>query len=275
MRCCSRWREDTRTKAKERTETGVRDKSNSTHFGDEPRWYCAQPSENPHDQAKPIPLERGLTQQWIRARPNAVSAINDRIVEAIATTGLYVGESVINAALVSALRGRLRAVHAQHGLRPAQIGRSTKLTSVTQWRGDSIAWFDQDALDPVEARTMELINSLRAALNEALYIGAVDTECHFARYPRGAFYKTHFDRFGDHDLRVVSLIFYLNSNWKEDHGGELLIYDQAGNLIERVLPQCGTMVAFLSEQFPHEVLPATRPRLSLSGWMRRRPLAGQ
>ncbi|MEO7198631.1 MAG: 2OG-Fe(II) oxygenase [Dokdonella sp.] len=204
-----------------------------------------------------------------------MNPLDDRIVECIATTGYYVGESVIDAALLSALRGRLRTLHVRHGLRPAQIGRAAKLSSVTQWRGDSIAWIDQDALDPVEARAMALINSLRGALNEALYIGAVDTECHFARYPRGAFYKTHFDRFGDHDVRVVSLIFYLNSNWKEEHGGELLIYDQAGNLIERVLPRCGTMVAFLSEQFPHEVLPATRPRLSLSGWMRRRPLSGQ
>ena len=219
----------------------------------------------------PAPIPR----QWIRARPTALNPLNDRIVEAIATTGYYVGESVIDAALVTALRERLLGLHARHGLCPAQVGRAAKLSSITEWRGDSIAWIDQDALDPVEARAMDVINALRAALNEALYIGAVDTECHFARYPRGAFYKTHFDRFGDHDLRVVSLIFYLNSHWQEDQGGELLIYDQAGNLIERVVPRCGTMVAFLSAQFPHEVLPATRPRLSLSGWMRRRALAGQ
>ena len=204
-----------------------------------------------------------------------VSLLNDRIVEAIATTGFYVGESVIDAALVISLRRRLRILHARHGLRAAQVGRAAKLTSTTEWRGDSIAWFDQDELDPTEARAMELINSLRGALNKTLYIGAMDTECHYARYPRGAFYKTHLDRFGDHDLRVVSLVFYLNSHWQDHQGGELLIHHQTGNLIERVLPRCGTMVAFLSAQFPHEVLPATRPRLALSGWMRRRALAGQ
>ena len=122
---------------------------------------------------------------------------------------------------------------------------------------------------------MALINSLREALNQALYIGAIDTECHYARYPIGAGYKTHLDRFGDHDLRVVSLIFYLNAHWRERDGGELLIYDPGGNVIKRVLPRSGTMVAFLSAQFPHEVRPATRPRLSLSGWMRRRALVGQ
>ena len=204
-----------------------------------------------------------------------MSLLNDRIVEAIASTGCYVGESVMDAALVTALRGRLRELQAQQILRAAQIGRARTLTSAPQLRGDSIAWLDQDALCPAEARAMESINSLREALNEALYIGAMDTECHYACYPPGAFYKTHLDRFGDHDLRVVSLVFYLNEDWQDHEGGELLIYHPTGNSVERVLPRCGTMVAFLSAKFPHEVLPASKPRLSLSGWMRRRALAGQ
>lgn len=209
------------------------------------------------------------------AWPEVVSLLNDQIVDAIATTGCYVGASVIDAELVIALRGHLQILHARQSLRAAQVGRAATLTSVTELRGDSIAWLDQNVLNPAEARAMELINSLRAALNKALYIGAMDTECHYARYPVGAFYKTHLDRFGDHDLRVVSLIFYLNAHWRDHQGGELLIHHQTGNRIQRVLPRCGTMVAFLSAQFPHEVLPATRPRLSLTGWMRRRALLGQ
>ena len=209
------------------------------------------------------------------AWPEVVSPLNDRIVEAIATTGCYVGASVIDAALVIALRERLQILHTRQTLHVAQVGRAGTLSSATQLRGDSIAWFDQAALNPAEALAMELISSLRAALNKALYIGAMDTECHYARYPAGAFYKTHLDRFGDHDLRVVSLVFYLNAHWRDDEGGELLIQHPSDNKIERVLPRCGTMVAFLSAQFPHEVLPATRPRLSLTGWMRRRALVGQ
>lgn len=37
-----------------------------------------------------------------------------------------------------------------------------------------------------------------------------------------------------------------------------------------VLPQAGTLALFLSSEMPHEVLPATRERLSLTGWFRRR-----
>jgi hypothetical protein len=36
----------------------------------------------------------------------------------------------------------------------------------------------------------------------------------------------------------------------------------------------GTLVVFLSDRFPHEVLPARRERLSLAGWFRRRSLGG-
>ncbi len=37
-----------------------------------------------------------------------------------------------------------------------------------------------------------------------------------------------------------------------------------------MLPQLGTLAVFLSANLPHEVLPATRERLSLTGWFRRR-----
>ncbi len=220
-------------------------------------------------------MARGLVRQWKPSRPEFVILLNNRIVEAIATTGCYVGASVIDADLVIALRDHAQILQTQQGFHAAQVGRGGTLSSTTQLRGDSIAWLDQEALAPAEARAMLLIDSLREELNKALYIGAMDTECHFARYAVGAFYKTHLDRFGDHDLRVVSLIFYLNAHWRAHEGGELLIHHQAENRVERVLPRCGTMVAFLSAQFPHEVLPATRPRLALTGWMRRRALVGQ
>jgi SM-20-related protein len=37
-----------------------------------------------------------------------------------------------------------------------------------------------------------------------------------------------------------------------------------------VSPCAPTLVAFLSERFEHEVLPARRERLSLTGWFGRR-----
>jgi SM-20-related protein len=118
---------------------------------------------------------------------------------------------------------------------------------------------------------MASVKALRLHLNEALFLGAQEAELHFARYAPGAFYRTHRDRFRDDDARLVSLVFYLNDEWPDDAGGELMLYaaDDSGAVITRVQPNAGTMVCFLSDRFPHEVLPATRERFSLTGWLRR------
>jgi len=42
-------------------------------------------------------------------------------------------------------------------------------------------------------------------------------------------------------------------------------YDHEGI---KVVPLFGTIVVFLSEEFPHEVLPARRDRFSVAGWFR-------
>jgi SM-20-related protein len=42
----------------------------------------------------------------------------------------------------------------------------------------------------------------------------------------------------------------------------------------RVTPQGGTLAAFLSQRFEHEVRAARRERVSLTGWFRRRSRSG-
>ena len=100
-------------------------------------------------------------------------------------------------------------------------------------------------------------------------LGLYSFESHFAVYQPGAFYKRHLDAFKGQANRVLSLVTYLNPDWQEADGGQLVIYtseeDKTGI---RVLPKFGTVVVFLSEEFPHEVLPATRSRSSIAGWYR-------
>jgi SM-20-related protein len=61
------------------------------------------------------------------------------------------------------------------------------------------------------------------------------------------------------------VICYLNENWEENHGGQLRMHLPSGEL--DVFPTAGTMVCFRSDQIEHEVLPATRERRSITGWM--------
>lgn len=110
-------------------------------------------------------------------------------------------------------------------------------------------------------------------LNRSLYLGLVDFEGHFAVYPKGGFYKAHLDRHRETSDRIVSVILYLNADWKPGDGGELKLWITPGNkegdfiIIE---PRMGTLVCFLSEDFWHEVLPAEKTRASITGWFRGR-----
>ena len=79
------------------------------------------------------------------------------------------------------------------------------------------------------------------------------------------YYRRHLDQFKKDDHRKLSVICYLNEGWKEEHGGQLRIYRTDGPL--DILPVAGRLVCFRSDQLEHEVLPATRERLSLTGWI--------
>ncbi len=92
-------------------------------------------------------------------------------------------------------------------------------------------------------------------------------------YPPGASYARHFDRLQGSDLRAISAALYLNDAWTPEDGGQLRMY-LGGGRSEDVSPQGGRLVAFLSDRFEHEVLPARRERMSFTGWFRRRSLDG-
>jgi SM-20-related protein len=207
--------------------------------------------------------------------------VNEKIIDALATSGCYIGESIFDHELTSRLLARARALREANELSVARVGRAASANGAsreTAIRSDATRWLDDKPSDAAERDAANTVNSLRVALNETLFIGAQATELHFAHYAPGAFYKTHRDRFADDDARIVSLVFYLNEDWPDDAGGELVIYGDVPSetrALHRVSPRAGTMVAFTSERFPHEVLPGSRHRFSLTGWLRRAGFAAE
>ena len=63
------------------------------------------------------------------------------------------------------------------------------------------------------------------------------------------------------------MILYFNPGWLPDDGGQLELHLSDDQKI-RVTPNYGTLVTFLSEEFPHEVLSTKRDRYSIAGWFR-------
>ena len=197
--------------------------------------------------------------------------VTEQITNALSTTGWYVGDSIFSASLTTDLSNQGCRLSSAGQLNAAHVGRADGAQLSERSRSDDTLWLTDAPHDASEREALAAVNTLRRHLNESLYLGARSTELHFARYAPGAFYVKHRDRFRDSDARVVSMMFYLNETWADDAGGELVIYDDgdAGTRLACVSPRSGTMVCFLSDRFPHEVLPATRERLSLTGWLSR------
>src|SRR5438067_2942956 len=178
-----------------------------------------------------------------------------RIVEAITTDGYAVSLDFLDAATLAALRERALRLDAGGLLRPAAVRRGGKRFECGDVRGDRIRWLDDEAESAAERSLRSMIDALRVAVNRELQLGLFDLEMHYALYPAGGRYARHVDRFRDDERRVLSIVLYLNDGWREEDGGALRLYLPSNRAID-VLPQGGTLVAFLSERFAHEVLPA-------------------
>lgn len=191
-----------------------------------------------------------------------------RIIDDLAEFGWSLQTQFAPTSLTRELAEECRQRIAQDTLVPAGTGRGHAVAVREGTRSDHIQWLEAGQ-SPACDGYLQLLDELRVAINQSLYLGLVDYESHFAFYPPGGFYLKHLDRFRDDDRRAVSAVLYLNDGWQAEDGGQLRLYLADGQ-VRDVLPEAGTLVVFLSADIPHEVLPASRDRLSLTGWFRRR-----
>ena len=189
------------------------------------------------------------------------------IADRLESAGYAVLPGFVPAEEVIALQEHALGRLAAGDFRPAAVGSGGRRRVRPDLRGDDILWLSSPDC-AAEGRLLARLEGLRLALNRELALGLFELECHYAAYPPGAGYAKHLDRFVTDASRVLSCIVYLNPGWTEADGGALRLHVGDGTL--DVLPQGGTLAVFLSERFWHEVLPATRLRLSLTGWFRSR-----
>lgn len=192
-------------------------------------------------------------------------------IDALAEQGWLVIPNCFPTETVSELRQQALNQWQAGEFHAAGIGRGTELNVNQAVRGDQVQW-----LEPTEQGALgqwqQFVETLRVHLNRHLYLGLFEYEHHFALYPQGAFYRNHLDNFRGTSARLVTTLLYLNEAWQAQDGGQLRLYTDGtngGEFID-ITPQSGTVVLFLSERFWHEVLPANRQRLSLTGWLRKR-----
>jgi SM-20-related protein len=200
--------------------------------------------------------------------PADLESVFDQIADALVGPGFIVLDQRLSESLVEGLIENMRAQQAE--LKPAGVGRQGDYQHNQDVRGDAIQWLEPG--NPAVTEFLCWMEKLRLGLNQRLFLGLFDYEAHYATYAPGAFYKKHQDAFRGKPGRQVSTVLYLNQHWHELAGGELVLYDEAGTIeLAKVAPECGRLVVFLSEVFPHEVLPTKQSRHSIAGWFRIKP----
>jgi SM-20-related protein len=178
-----------------------------------------------------------------------------------------IAEHFITTALANHLKANLLSLYDNNLLLAAGTGNDTKLNHNKLVRSDVIYWLDKKHNNVHENEFFTQIEAFITYLNTSCYAGITSYEFHYSLYETGTFYKKHIDQFQDNSSRQFSMISYLNSNWQENDGGELLIHQKSNN--QMISPTQGKTVFFKSNELEHEVLVTNERRMSITGWLKR------
>jgi SM-20-related protein len=191
--------------------------------------------------------------------------IFDAVADGLAENGFAVVDNFLTPEEVNQILQVDEFKDSANQFKKAGIGKKQNLQINEGIRGDYIHWLDKNNASPAVAIYLNRLAELIQYLNQSLFLSLKDYEVHMTVYPAGSYYKRHLDQFKADDHRKLSVICYLNNVWTDRNGGELRMYlpDQSLD----VLPLAGRLVCFRSDQIEHEVLPATKERLSLTGWI--------
>ena len=177
-----------------------------------------------------------------------------------------ISEHFLSDDLANNLKQNLYALNKNSQLTAAGIGNLEKLSYNGAIRSDSIYWLDKKNNNVYENEFFVQIEAFIAYLNKSCYAGITGYEFHYSLYEVGDFYLKHLDQFKNNPSRKYSMISYLNSDWQESDGGELLIHQLDNN--QKISPTQGKTVFFKSDELVHEVLVTQNTRMSITGWLK-------
>ncbi|MES2703387.1 MAG: 2OG-Fe(II) oxygenase [Bacteroidota bacterium] len=150
----------------------------------------------------------------------------------------------------------------------AGIGNAVVKDKTQKVRGDKTCWIEGGSKNAAEMEFLDLVKQFMSYLNQTCYTGVNSCEFHYALYEEGTSYTRHRDQLKNDYNRKYSMISYLNDDWQAADGGQLIIHRDE-TTTEEILPLNQRAVFFQSDVLEHEVVTATRPRMSITGWLKR------
>ena len=190
----------------------------------------------------------------------------DLLIDSYLDNKVGIDAAFISERLSNGLQEHIQQLQQDGQMIFAGIGNAEIKDAHQKVRGDKIYWLDKNHHNIYEQEFLRLVEDFIDRLNSTCYTGINAYEFHYAVYEEGSFYKRHKDQFKNNSNRKYSLISYLNNNWQEEDGGELIIYQDNGP--QKISPHAQTAVFFKSDEMEHEVTMANRSRMSITGWLK-------
>lgn len=192
----------------------------------------------------------------------------EELAEGYITNKVGISFSFLTEKLSVALAQNIHLFHANGDLTKAGISNVQHGADTAKIRSDKTKWLDAGSKNDAEMEFLEIIRLFTLYLNKTCYTGLNAFEFHYALYEEGSFYSRHKDQFRNDSNRKFSMISYLNENWLQADGGQLILHHY-GKAAQNILPEGGKTVFFKSDELEHEVSVATRDRMSVTGWLKR------
>ena len=209
----------------------------------------------------------GIKRATLPCSTNKMNNQFDLLIDSYLHDKVGIDNGFLSEALSKGLRQNILQLQREERMTAAGIGNEEVKDSKQKMRSDKIYWMDKNHDNIYEQEFLQQIDDFIDYLNRTCYTGINGYEFHYAVYEEGSFYKRHKDQFKNDSNRKYSLINYLNENWGEEDGGQLLVYQN--DVIQKILPQSQTAVFFKSDEMEHEVTKANRSRMSITGWLKR------
>lgn len=191
----------------------------------------------------------------------------DLLIDSYLDNKIGIDPGFMSKSLSDGLQQNILQLQKDNLLTAAGIGNEEVKDQHQKMRADKIYWMDKSHNNQYEQEFLQLAEDFIDRLNSTCYTGINGYEFHYAVYEEGSFYKRHRDQFQNDSNRKFSLINYLNDNWLEEDGGQLLVYQNEET--QTIEPHAQTAVFFKSDEMEHEVTKANRSRMSITGWLKR------
>lgn len=190
----------------------------------------------------------------------------DLLIDSYLQDNIGITAGFLNKPLSDGLYQNILQLQEDNMMQASGIGNNEHKDDNQKMRSDKIYWMDKSHDNVFEQEYLQLAEDFISRLNNTCYTGINDYEFHYAVYEEGSFYKRHKDQFKNDSNRKYSFISYLNENWLDTDGGQLMIYQDDKE--QKIQPHASTAVFFKANEMEHEVLIANRARMSITGWLK-------